>query len=438
MPENKNKKKKVIVSSKKKTEEQTFSSVNGMFDILPKDEWFWKKAIETGFLIGELHDFYFMETPLLEPLSLFERGGGQYAGDGIKNIFSFSSRGIGKVAVRSEGRIPILRSYIEHHLGHFALPLKIFYIEQVAKYFNDGSQKMLQFHELGFEVVGDNDPVYDMEVVFAILHFFRILKIKNLSVKINVGGCKTCRGQYREKTKAFFSGKKKELCKKCAISFEKDVFCPFFCSDEKCVGLRETAPIILDYLCQNCNNHFQSILELMEDGGVLYELDPHSIRGREGYDRTIFRIENGDGLLLASGGRYDYLSETIAGRQIPAVGGSIILEHVFEEIKVCNIDIGGRRERRVFFIAVGAQAKKVGIRLMNELRVAGISVGESLGKKSFKGQMKAAEKSRVHTIAIIGQKEAYEETVIVRNTETGAQEIVTFEKLAEEIKKKLK
>lgn len=440
-------------SSKRSANPSAFQSVKGMPDVLPKEEKWWKAFREAGRTVAELHDFHLIETPILEPAGLFEAGVGAATDIVEKQMYTFRTKGGERVALRPEGTAAVMRAYLEHHLGYFASPLKVFYEGPMFRYERPQAGRERQFHQWGFEVVGDGDPVYDAEVILATLAIFRELKCPGLIVKINSMGCKVCRSSYREKLKNYYRAREKKLCKDCTRRLDKNPFRLLDCEEEACKALRTEAPIILDYLCQSCNTHFKSVLELVEENGIPYEPDPFLVRGLDYYNRTVFEVwslpvrqaglptgqagANGTSA-LAGGGRYDYLGEILAGRLIPAVGAAIGMERVVNYLKSVTPTAPLKERPRVFFAAVGDQAKKASLKRMEELRRGGVPVVEALGKRSLKGQLKVADRLKVPLALIFGQKEAFEGSIIVRDMVTGAQETLLLDRFVEVVKKRLR
>jgi histidyl-tRNA synthetase len=416
-----------------------FHSVKGMNDILPKDEVWWNFIAEKGRAVSELHSFHFIETPILEEAGLFELGVGEATDIVTKEMFVFKTKGETRVALRPEGTAPIMRSYLEHHLGYFSSPLKVYYTGPMFRYEKPQAGRERQFHQWGFEIIGDSDAVYDGSIILVSLEFLRALKIKDVILKINTIGCRICRPNYREKLKNYYLPRKQDICKDCEQRLQKNPLRLLDCKEPGCVEIKLKAPIILDYLCQNCNNHFKNVLELIEDNNIVYEPNPYLVRGLDYYNRTVFELYVPQlKYEIGGGGRYDYLSEMLSGRPMPAVGAAIGLERVIEAMRAQSIKPATKSKPRVFFAAVGEQAKKASLRIINSLRASGIIVEESLGKKSLKGQMKIADKLEFPIALIFGQKEFFEKTIIIRDMNSGAQENVFLDKLVEEVKKRLK
>ncbi len=409
-------------------------SFPGLADVLPKESNLWKEVRHAFFATTEIHAFYHVETPLLERKSTFDCYEAEF-GRKVDDVAFVSAKGSG--IVRSETMIPLLRAYAEHHLGHFSLPLKVSTFSEVVKKRSphEGENR----HEIGFHVLGDGESFYDIQVLSAAMDFLKLLKIKDVSVRVNANGCRNCRMAYRDKLKKYVVGHRKAFKARDYKAVERDPESLFQLAGEKLAEIVDDAPTILDYLCQNCNNHFKSLLELLEDNEMPYVPDPRLLFPVERWNRAVFVVTApGAKAPLFRGGRYDHLSESVAGRQIPAVGAVGSAEELIRYVREQGIYLRSRERPKVFFIVMGDKAKRASVRLMNMLRGSGIVVEEALGKQSFKAQLKMAEKSRAALVLIVGQKEAFEDTIIVRNIASGAQETITTVNLAEEVKHRLK
>lgn len=409
-----------------------------MPDILPKDQIWWEKISEVGKEVSSLYDFSFIETPLLESAGLFEASLGAASDVVEKQMFTFNSKGGQHLVLRPEATASICRSYLENHLGYYAHPLKAFYFGPMFRYEQPQAGRYREFHQWGFEILGDSHPVYDAQIIFAIHRFLNLLKLKDINFRINTIGCRVCRPNYRRKLVEYYRPLKKELCADCQHRLEVNPLRMLDCKNENCQALKSSAPVILNHLCQNCNNHFRGVLEFIEDNNLPYISDPYLVRGLDYYNRTVFEIDVPElKSALAAGGRYDYLMETIGGQNLSGVGGAIGLERVIEVMKHQEIVPDLKVKPRLFFIAAGDQAEKSGLVLVENMRRAGIAVSEALGKKSLKAQLKSADKRGVPLVLILGQKEVFEETIILRDMNSGAQETILLSKLIEEVKKRL-
>ncbi len=432
--------KKQKTSAPKRKKKQLFQSVKGMHDILPKDQDWWQCLLETGWSVAEFHDFNYIETPILEQAALFEAGVGASTDIVEKEMYVFRTKSKEKVALRPEGTAPVMRSYLEHHLGYLATPIKAFEYGLRVRYELSQNASYRQLYHLWFVILGDADAVYDVMIILAVLDFLESLKFKNLILKINAVGCRVCRPTYRSKLKDYYRQRKAKLCKDCLRRYENNILRLLDCKNPDCEELKKNAPIILNYLCSSCNNHFRSTLELIEDNDIPYEPDPYLVRGLDYYNKTVFEIfsPHMENVALAAGGRYDYLSEILGGRPMPAVGVAIGFERVIEAMQRSNTLPPVKKAKKVFFIAIGEQAKKASLKFINELRQSGVKTMESLGKKSLRAQLRSADRHKARLVVIVGQKEIFEESVIIRDMKTGAQETVTIDKLVEKVKKGLR
>jgi histidyl-tRNA synthetase len=331
-----------------------------------------------------------------------------------------------------------MRSYFENHLGYYASPVKVFYYGPMFRYERPQAGRYRQFHQWGFEIIGDADPFYDTEIILVCLDFLSNLGVKDMCLAINTVGCRVCRPNYRKKLLQFFKSRKKDLCADCERRYEKNPLRLLDCKEESCVAIKKQAPVILDCLCQNCNAHFKGVLELIEECGIDYTPDPYLVRGLDYYSRTVFEIfGQNDSQALAGGGRYDYLSEIIAQRVVPAVGGAFGIERVIEYLNNCSISVKAKKKPAVFFIAIGNQAKKSSAAIINKMRQAGIKTLESIGRQSLKAQLKMADKTSSVLALIYGQKESFEKSIIIRDMKSGVQETVLIDKVIDEIKRRL-
>ncbi len=411
--------------------------MEAMPDILPKDQNYWRQILDTGRAISELHDFYFMEPSLLERYEVFENALGSDKQVLSDKIFDLKV-GRNKAALRFSFRESVLRNFIDHKLAYFAYPLKIFHFGPVMRDVKADEYFFKEFHQLGFQVVGDADPIYDGEIIIALYDFFKSLKLNKITLKISSSGCHSCRASFKQKFHNYYRTKIKDVCKDCAKNFEINPFLLASCNKEECRAIREDAPIMLDYLCQSCNNHLKSVLELVEDNGLSYEPDTHLVTTNDLNNRTAFEFWVPEmPYPLAFGSRYDYVSEAIFKRQIPAVGGSLGLERTIEAMKRQNVEPRFKAKPKVFFLVIGDQAKKGALKLMNKLRLSGVAVVEMVGKKTLKAQVKTAEKMGIKLALLLGQKEVFDGTIILRDMTSGIQETILVDKLVEEVKKRL-
>lgn len=430
-----------------KSKIQNLQSPKGFHDILPQEQAWWDKARKELDFIANYYNYNRIDTALLERAEVFERSLGEATDIVEKQMFVFSSRSGDRLALRPEGTASIVRSYVQHGLSHLGQPLKLYYIGPMFRKEQPQAGRFRQFHQAGFEIVGGiDDPVYDAQIILSTLRFLERLKIKNISLHINSIGCRVCRPNYRKRLIEYYKNLVSKLCADCRRRYKQNPLRLLDCKNEICQPFKADAPILLDSLCANCTRHFKNVLEFLEELKISYQLDNYLVRGLDYYNKTVFEFfteataEAGRqfDFAIASGGRYDYLMEMFGARQNSGVGSAVGLERAVEVMKATKVNLGIRNKSRIFFIHIGELAKKKSLALIEQLRDAGIPVLESLGKDSLAAQLRLANKEGADYALIFGQKEAFEESIIIRDLKNSVQETVPLKKAINEVKRRMK
>ncbi len=428
---------------KPKETPRSFQAPKGMHDILPSSEPYWEKIEGVVKDLARAYGFSRLEPPVLEFADLYHKTSGEESDVVEKEIYIVRTKGGDVLALRPEYTPGMARAYLEHGLSRMGQPQKLFHFGPVFRHDRPQLGRYRQFTQIGFEILGGpNDPVYDAEVIALYSDLLAELKIKNSTLKVNSIGCRVCRPIYKKQLTNYYKNHEKELCPECVKRLKNNPLKLLDCKEEGCVKLKERAPNFLDKLCVTCSKHFKEVLEYLDEVGISYLLDHHLVRGLDYYSRTVFEVyaegrEEEIGAILA-GGRYDYLMETIGGHLTPAVGGASGVERLMTVMRAKEIAVAPKAHKRVFLAHAGELAKRKAFGIIRGLRSKGIMVAESLAKESLKAQLKVADKEGIPLALILGQKEIYEESIIVRDLTNGAQESVPLERLPEEIKKRLK
>ena len=422
----------------KKPKKVLMQSPKGTYDILPADQLWWDFIRGEVDKISSRYDFSRIDTPIFERAEVFEKTVGE-ATDIVEKQMFFIKNTKDRMVLRPENTAAVIRAYLEHGLSHLPQPARLYYLGPMFRHEQPQSGRFRQFYQAGYEIVGgDSDPIYDAQAVIVFYRLLESLKINNLDVRLNTVGCRSCRAVYRKRLVDFYKNKK--VCRDCKRRLADNPLRLLDCKDDKCGEIKEEAPIILDSICEGCNCHFRSVLEYLDGVGLPYNLNHHLVRGLDYYNRTVFEIftEDNDSA-LAGGGRYDYLAETIGGPATSAVGGATGLERLITVMKSRKVKLpAAKNPPHVFLIHIGNLAKRKGLVLLEDLRKAGIKVSEAFSKASLKAQLRQADKEKVKIALIFGQREAFEDSVIVRDMETGSQETVPLDKLITIVKKKIK
>lgn len=423
-----------------------FQKPSGMHDILQEDQPYFQKIYDVVSDVADFYGFEKIDTPILEDAEIFSRGVGLSTDIVKKEIYSFRTKGGDLLALRPEGTAPIVRAYIENGMQALPHPIKLWYWGPFFRYERPQSGRFRQFWQFGFEVLGEPSPIIDAQIIQIFYNIFKELKLKDLAVELNSIGDNQCRPYYKKLLTSYFKSREGSLCVDCRRRLRENVLRILDCKEEKCQPIKSDAPQILDHLCDECKGHFKEVLEFLEELGIPYRLNPYLVRGLDYYTKTVFEITPQETTLsqqnlhgtLAGGGRYDKLVKILGGRDIPACGGASGIERVISLMKTKNIQFAKEPLSQIFLAQLGSLARRKSLKIIEDFRKARIKIAESFGKDSLKIQLSRANKIGVRYTLILGQKEALENTIIVRDMEKGRQEIVKLDKVVPEMKKRLK
>ncbi|MBD3238368.1 MAG: histidine--tRNA ligase [Candidatus Moranbacteria bacterium] len=423
-------------------------SLRGMRDILPQDQIYWEKVRQAFKKNAADFGFDRIDTPILEPLVLFDRTIGQGTDIVEKEMYSFITRGKEHVALRPEFTASIARSYIENGMNRLTKPVKLCSMGPLFRYERPQQGRYRQHHQVDFEAFGRADPLMDAQIILVAQQLLKKIGIhKRTRVLINSIGCLECRKPYLKSLGNFLKKEKVSLCPDCKKRSQKNPLRTLDCKVENCKKALKKAPKLVDALCEKCSGHFKQVLGYLDELGLKYDIDTSLVRGLDYYNRTVFEIvardlKGNNKYALVGGGRYDGLIKLLGGKDTSGIGFGSGVERFITELKQNakekKIQISAGQPKPVHLVAFGEMGKKRSIKLLVDLLNASIKTTESFGRDSIKAQLKAADRSGAKFALIIGQKEALDQTVIVRNMEVGSQEIVPLEKLIKHLKKMLK
>ena len=425
-----------------------FNAVSGMFDILPSEYPLWLKIEEVVSSIANFYGFSKITTPILEEEELFVKGTGQDTEIVEKQMYSFKTKGGKRVVLRPEFTPSIVRAYIQNGMESLPKPVKLWSFGPVFRYERPQRGRYRQFWQFNFEIFGDKSPIQDVLLIQIFSDILRDLSLSKWIVEVNSIGCKECRSYYLRQLKNYYKNRLREICPECEKRLKKNPLRLLDCKEEKCQRVKKFAPQIVNSLCEDCHQYLKRVLEILDTIQIPYVLNPYLVRGLDYYTKTVFEFvpqdkKEGQSALIG-GGRYDYLINQMGGKDTPAIGGAGGVERIIEEIREQKINILAKRVERfekkpkMFLAQLGELAKEKSLTLLEEFRKNKIIIGENVGKDNLKVQLEQAAKLGVKYTLILGQKEALEDTVIIRNMETGIQEIVFIKDIVKEIKKKVK
>lgn len=434
-----------------------FQAPTGMRDILPGDQDYFRKIYNVVENISSFYGFGKIDTPILEEAELFSRGIGLTTDIIEKQMYLVRTKGKDLLALRPEGTAPVVRAYIEKGMASLPSPIKLWYFGPFFRYERPQAGRYRQFYQFGLEVLGEKSSTSDAQIIQIFCNILKELKIKNLLVEINSIGDSQCRPYYKKLLVSYFRSRQQSLCFDCRRRIRENPLRILDCKEEKCQRIKTQAPQIIDHLCQECNTHFKEVLEFLDELEIPYSLNPYLVRGLDYYTKTVFEIsvlpdkscseekpeteEKKDNQIgaLVGGGRYDGLIKSLGGRDESACGGAAGIERIIKILKESD----NKKEKdapvaKIYLAQLGNLGKRKSLKLFEDFRKEKIKVAESFGQDSLKSQLKTADKLGVKYSLIFGQKEALGEEIIIRQMDTGKQEIVKLDKVIATMKRKLK
>lgn len=429
---------------------KAYQTLHGTKDLFGDDVRLWDRILSVARSVAEFYGFEQIEFPHIEDPNLFLTGLGKTSDLTKKQLFALKDKDGTSYALRPDGRISAARAYIQNGFASLPQPVKLTY--HGAMFRNDEPSRgwFKEFHQWGVELIGEESPVGDAAVMQVMFTALAEIGIKDIFIHVNSLGCRECRPAIRAQITNYYRPKIAKVCRSCRSRLKENALKVLECRDEKCAILKETAPNIVDHLCERCKTHFTAVLEFLDESKIPYILNPYLVKGVDYYTRTVFEVfvaedpnapemrKDSEVLSIGSGGRYDNLIEMLGGHSTPAMGGALGIQRVMQVMRERGARVLSSYKPRVILIQLGDLAKRKSLTLMEELRKANIPIYESLGKDSIKSQLNMSIKVNAEIGLIIGQKEAIDGTVMVREMDSGIQEVVPQDKLIDLLKRKLK
>lgn len=433
---------KRVVTPNVSQEEMLLQALRGMRDILPDEQPYWERVRKSLTHAAQEYGFQRIDTPLVEFTHLFTRSIGTQTDIIEKEMYTFTTRGGDKVSLRPEFTAGIARAFIQHGMGVLPKPVKLFSVGPVYRYDRPQEGRYREFWQGNFDMFGESDPILDAQAIQLAYRVVQQLGLKNIEFQVNSIGVAESRREYEKALVRYLEAQKNKLCQNCRERLTTNPMRVLDCKEDKCIQLTAHAPQSLDYLDEESRNHFKRLLEYLDELELPYTINTRLVRGLDYYTKTVFEIwstdKEGKKYSLGGGGRYDGLIQSLGGEATPAIGFGLGLDRIVLEMKRTQVKPYQEPKSRVFLAQLGDMAKKKSLKLFSELEKNGILIAESFGRGSLKSQLRVANRLGVEVTIIIGQKEALDETAIVKDMISGTQETVTRERLVDAVKKILK
>ncbi len=403
----------------------------GTQDVVPSDSYKWQFVERTALEAAALFGFREIRTPTFEQMELFQRGVGDTTDVVQKEMFEVKGqKGKDVFALKPEGTAGAVRAALENGLLNDALPLKACYITPCFRHERPQAGRLREFHQFGCEVFGAKSPAADVELISLVDHILKLFGVKGIELSLNSIGCKTCRAEYHKALKAYFGQYKGELCETCLERLDKNPMRILDCKSPECKKIAENAPIVTDYLCDECETHFTAVKRGLAKLGIAYTVDPKIVRGLDYYTKTVFEFVSNDigaqGTVIG-GGRYDGLVEELGGKPTPALGFGMGIERFLLLLSAQGIELPKPAPCDLYIGSIGAPAGEKAMVLADRLRTEGFSVQFDVMERSVKAQMKYANKLGAKMSMILGDNELVTGKANVKDMATGEQKEIAFE-----------
>jgi histidyl-tRNA synthetase len=407
-------------------------AIKGVKDILPVDVRLWQHLEATARKLFEDYGFSEIRVPVFEYTELFARSIGTSTDIVEKEMYTFEDRDGKKITLRPEGTAGVVRAYVEHKMYADNQLTRLYYMGPMFRHERPQKGRYRQFYQIGVEALGLDHPHVDIEILVMLHALFTRIGINGLTLQINSLGDGACRGAYREALKSYLKEKLPSLCADCHRRYETNPLRVLDCKVD--AGKFDDSPVMVDYLCGPCKDHFHTVEAGLQKLHVPFEVNPRLVRGLDYYTRTTFELVMGHlgaQNTVAAGGRYDGLVQEIGGPATPGIGFALGVERA---ISLMDPSVAKAPGPGLFLCALGAEAAALALPVIHALRGSGISVDTDYTGSSLKSQMKKADKSRAGHTLIIGEQEMKNGKAILRNMHTKEQSELALATLIEDLK----
>lgn len=396
--------------------------VYGAEDVLPKDSYKWQLIEDIMRSEAAAYGFKEIRTPVFEHTELFQRGVGDTTDVVQKEMYTFNTKGGTSLSLRPEGTSGAARAVLEHAVYNDGLPIKTYYFDSCYRYEKKQANRYREFHQFGVELYGASSPAADAEIISLATTLFDRLGVTDLQLELNSIGCPTCRAEYHKALKKYFESYKDKLCDTCLSRLEKNPMRILDCKSSVCSEIAKDAPVVLDYLCDDCKNHFQQVKAYLDAAEIPYIVNPKIVRGLDYYTKTVFEFVTtklGSQGTVCGGGRYDGLIEELGGQHTPSLGFGLGMERLLALMEKQGIEIPLPPSCDIYIAGLGEEAQKKAFTLVKEVRETSLIAECDIVGRSLRAQMKYADKIGAKFSMVIGENEINENKAILKNMETG-------------------
>ena len=397
-------------------------AIKGTKDVLPKDVHKNQYIEATALDIASKFGYKEIRTPVFEHTELFQRGVGDTTDVVQKEMYTFDDKGGRSITLRPEGTAGAVRSFLENGLCNEALPQKVCYLISCYRYEKPQAGRLREFHQFGVECFGTASPLADAEIIALAKSIFDTLGVRDLSLEINSIGCPKCRAEYHKALKEYFASRKDELCDTCKGRLDRNPMRILDCKSPICHEIAQGAPVVIDYLCDECKEHFEKVQKYLDAQNIEYKINPQIVRGLDYYTKTVFEfVSNSIGAqgTVCGGGRYDGLVEELGGQHTASLGFAMGLERLMLLMEAQGCEFPQAEKPDLFIVALGEKATLKSVEIAKDMREEGFSALLDLNQRSIRAQMKYADKLGAKFNVVIGDNEVENKIAKLKNMQTG-------------------
>lgn len=405
-------------------------AIKGTKDTLPNESYKLQYIEQAALDTAKTFGFHEMRTPVFEYTELFDRSVGETTDVVQKEMYTFNDKGDRSITLRPEGTAGAVRAFLEHGLFNEPLPQKVCYLTSCYRYEKPQAGRLREFHQFGVECFGAASALADAEIIALAKQYFDFIGIEGLAVEINSIGCPECRKKYSQALKEFFESKKEQLCETCLSRLDRNPMRILDCKSPVCSEIAEGAPVVLDFICDDCRDHFEALKKYLEAMDIEYVVNPQIVRGLDYYTRTVFEFvsleEKTKGLVLGGGGRYDGLIEELGGASLPACGFAMGLERLLIHMEESGVAFPEAPKCNLSIVTAGERAVLKALELSSALRAQGYTVNVDTVGRSIKAQMKYANKINSEFTVVLGDDELDGGTAKLKNMQDGTETVISL------------
>lgn len=392
-----------------------YKTLKGLQDILPPEISVWQHIESRARNIFERYGYREIRLPVMESTDIFIRSIGETSDIVEKEMYTFQDKGGRSITLRPEGTASFVRAYVEHHLHNDPSPQKFYYMGPMFRYERPQAFRYRQFYQIGAEAMGVVDPALDAEIISMLSHFLGGTGLRGLNFEITSIGCAKCRPDYKEALKQFLGGKLDAFCGDCRRRYDANPLRILDCKVPSCKEARKGAPPVLDYLCQDCKDHFDGLKKHLDLLQVPHTVNPGLVRGLDYYTKTAFEVSSenlGSQSAVAAGGRYDGMVEEFGGPSTPGIGFAIGMERIIPLIKDA---VAAPEGPDLFICPLGDRAVSKGLAVAEQLRSDGLWAEVNFDASSMRSQMRKANRINAKRVVVIGDHELESNEITVKN-----------------------